>query len=256
MNDQEVIRTLRIISKVYGNILDGSQNAVIPSAIASIKESKKEYERTKQNSPRGVIIEPWGYAIDDVAPLRFKPSKVKDLDLQVDVYCDIRWTDDSFPVKQEIKVRLWSNHDEIMFNPNRDSPMVLEKLSDPARKWQGRVVSRFHFDKANPTQQGPKYHMQIGGNPKEYELCWHPSSVNIPRLPYHPMELFLTCQMIAANFFWDNYLEIREKSEWRGALILCQRHLLLPYYKHCLETLQNLETLPQGESLLDSLWVN
>ena len=178
------------------------------------------------------------------------PSKVRDLNLQVDVYCKIYWKDDAIPIEQDIKVRLWSDHGQLIFDPDRDALAVLEKLTDPSRERQGRVISRFHFDRANETQQGPKYHLQFGGNPKGYELCWHPGSVNIPRFQYHPMELFLTCQLIAANFFRDDYLEIKETSEWRGALALCQGQLLLGHYQDCLNTLN------KGDSLLDHLWIS
>ncbi len=250
MNDQEVIRTLGIISKVYEIILDSSRSIVIPSAISSVKASKAEHEWTKRNQSRGVKVKPWGYVIDDAKPLRFVTSRVKDLNLQVDVYCKIYWQGDAVPIEQDIKVRLWSEHNELIFDPDRDSPAVYDKLTDPLRDWPGRVISRFHFDKANKTQQGPLYHLQFGGNPKAYELCWHPTSVNIPRFQYHPMELFLICQLIAANFFWSDYLEIRETSEWRAALALCQKHLLLNHYRDCLNTLE------KGEPLLDSLWIS
>jgi len=248
MNDQEVIRILGIISKVYERILDSSQSVVIQSAISSVRESRAEYVRTKRNQSRGAKIRSWGYSIEDDMPLRFVPSRAKDFNLQVDVYCKIYWEDDSIPAEQDIKVRLWSEHDQLIFDPDRDAQVVYEKLVDPSRERNGRVISRFHFDKANQSQQGPEYHLQFGGNPKGYELCWHPSSVNIPRFLYHPMDLFLTCQLIAANFFRDDYLEIKEKSEWRGALALCQKHLLVNHYRKCLKILE------EGESLLDGFW--
>ena len=183
-------------------------------------------------------------------PLRFVPSRVKDFNLQVDVYCKIYWKDDQIPFEQDIKIRLWSNHEQLIFDPERDAIAIKNKLEDSSRERQGRVISRFHFDKANKTQQGPNYHLQFGGNPKEYELCWHPSSVNIPRFQYHPMELFLTCQLVAMNFFREDYLEIKQTNEWRGALALCQNHLLVGHYQNCLDVLN------RGDSLLDKLWVS
>jgi hypothetical protein len=87
-------------------------------------------------------------------------------------------------------------------------------------------------------------------SPEDYELCWHPKKVNVPRLNYQPMELFLTCQMIASNFFWKEYLEIREKSEWREEVIYYQERLLRGYYKKCLDAIEN------KEPLLDKLWVS
>lgn len=250
MDHRRVISTLNLISKTYKRILDPSASFVIPGAIASVKQSKEAYDFAKRNASRNVDLEPWGYTIEDHSPLRFITSPVKDLQLQADVYCDIRWMEDDIPVKQEIKIRVWSHHTPVIFDPRRDSSDIEQELSDPTRKWSGRVISRFHFDKANDGQQGPMYHLQVGGNSKNYELCWHPASVSVPRFEYHPMELFLSCQMIAANFFWDEYLEIRQKSEWIQTLLMYQKALWLDHYQRCYAALQ------EDKPLLDALWLN
>ncbi len=116
------------------------------------------------------------------------------------------------------------------------------------------MVSRFHLDRVSKGHTGtaehhPEYHLQFGGKPEDYELCWHPKKVNVPRLLYHPMELFLTCQMIAANFFWNDYLEIREKSEYRTELFMYQESFLEDYYTSCLNAIHN------KDSMLDELGV-
>jgi hypothetical protein len=252
MDPERVKASLQQIRKVYRRILDDTTQAVvIPGAVASVDTTKREYDYAVRNRTRGFTPEPWGYTITHDQPLRFKPSKPPNgVMMQVDIYCDVRWMDDDTPVKQDIKVRTWSEHDETIFDPDRDAQRVFERLADPTRTHRGRVVSRFHFDKANPDQKlGPEYHLQIGGNPEEYELCWHPKKVNVPRFDYRPMELFLVCQMIAANFFWDEYLEIREKREWREELILYQDLLLERHYEDCLNLIRS------HESLLDGLWV-
>src|ERR1700736_4131283 len=120
MNDQEVIRTLGIIGKAYERILDTSQSFVIPGAISNVRISKKHYDWTRRNEPRGIEVKSWGYTISDDMPLRFLKSRVKDFDLEVDVYCKIYWKDDAIPVEQDIKVRLWSKHDPLIFDSNRD----------------------------------------------------------------------------------------------------------------------------------------
>lgn len=245
--------SLRLIGKVYNKILDETSLAIVlPSAEANVRTMKEQYDYAKRNQSRGFTPESWGYTIEHTQPLRFVPSKIlRGVELQIDVYCDVRWEDDDRPVKQDIKVRIWSQHDETIFDPHRDSTEIFDRLADPERMHQGRVISRFHFDKANPDQKkGPEYHLQFGGKSEDYELCWHPKSVDIPRLEYHPMELFLTCQVIAANFFWKEYLEIREKREWREELILYQNLLLLNHYEKCLNVIKN------HELLLDSLWIS
>lgn len=252
MNAERVKTSLKQVGKVYKEILDNTttQN-VLSNAIASVGVTKERYDYAVRNQTRGFTPEPWGYTINHDDPLRFKSTQIPNgVKLQVDIYCDIRWTDDDDkPVKQDIKVRIWSQHDETIFNPNRDSEEVFAQLSNPDRLYPGRVVSRFHFDKANPNQVGPEYHLQFGGIPEDYELCWHPKKVNVPRLIYQPMELFLTCQMIAANFFWDEYLEIREKPEWKSELVLYQNTLLYDYYQRCLDS------ITRKDSLVDTLWM-
>jgi len=217
-----------------------------------VRATKERYDWAKRNASRGIVPEPWGYTIFDSRPLKFRPSPVLGgIRPVVDVYCDVRWADDDIPAKQEIKVRLWTEHNDTIFDADRDSEAILERLCEPGRTHPGRVVSRYHFDKADPTQsKGPRYHVQYGGIPRGYELCWHPSAVDVPRLQHQPAELFLTCQMIAANFFWEKYLEIREKAEWRGELLLYQDLLLENYYRECLDAVTN------HESLLDTLWTS
>jgi len=252
MNPERVKASLQQIRKMYRRILDATTGAVvIPAAVASVDTTKREYDYAVKNRTRGFTPEPWGYTISHDQPLRFKPARIPNgIELQVDVYCDVRWAEEDKPVKQDIKVRVWSQYDEVIFNPERDAPIIETKLVNPERNHPGRVVARFHFDRADPGQKtGPEYHLQFGGKSEDYELCWHPKKVNVPRFEYRPMELFLTCQMIAANFFWEEYLEIREKSEWRKELVLYQDRLLTDHYENCLNLIRN------HESLLDGLWV-
>jgi hypothetical protein len=252
MDPERVKTSLNQIRKVYRRILDDStRDIVIPHAIASVDTTKQSYDYAVRNRTRGFIPEPWGYTITHDQPLRFKPARIPNgIELQVDVYCDVRWADDDRPVRQDIKVRIWSQHDEVIFDPERDAQIIETKLTSLERNYPGRVVARFHLDRADPGQKaGPEYHLQFGGKPEDYELCWHPKKVNVPRLEYRPVELFLTCQMIVANFFWEEYLEIREKREWREELILYQDLLLRRHYENCLNLIRN------HESLLDGLWV-
>jgi hypothetical protein len=66
---------------------------------------------------------------------------------------------------------------------------------------------------------------------------------------FQPMELFLTCQLVAANFYWKDYEEIRKKGEWKRELIQYQKLLLLPHYRKCVELLDS------NKPLLDELLV-
>lgn len=250
MDPKRIIRSLEHIRKVYSKLLEPqSKSVVLPQAVASVEESREYYEYRKQNQPRGFVPEPWGYTINHDMPLRFTRSMVDGVELQVDVYCDVRWAEADVPVKQDIKVRVWSEHDPIIFDPARDSSEIQDELTAPYRDPPGRVVQRFHFDRANQNQPGPMYHFQVGGRPESYELCWHPESVKVPRLSFQPLELFLTCQIVAANFFWDDYIEIRNRSEWRAEVLQYQDLLLVDHFQECLDAIQS------HKSLLDTLWM-
>jgi hypothetical protein len=250
MDPERVQSTLRLIGKVYKRVLDDTAQYVIPSAVEMVSLTKEQYDYAKRNLTRGYVPEPWGYTIDHQQPLRFKPKKIPNgIELQPEVYCDIRWMDADIPVKQDIKVRIWCEHAETIYVEDRDSPRILEQLADPKRQYKGRVVSRFHFDKADLTAghtYHPEYHLQFGGISMGYELCWHPPKVNVPRLNHQPMELFLTCQMIAANFYWEEYQEIKEKREWREGLVYCQELVLRDYYQKCVKLIEDKESLLDG----------
>lgn len=256
MDPQKVINSLQLIGKVYKPILDDSYQYVIPQAVATVQATKNAYDYARRNQPRGFVPEPWGYSIQHDSPLKFLSVAVPNsVEMYVDVYCDVRWSEQDVPIVQDIKVRVWSNHSETIFDDKRDSRVVLDELTKEGRKYLGRVVSRLHFDKANlnpNTGPGyhPEYHVQYGGISEEYELCWHPKKVNVPRLNHQPLELFLVCQMVAANFFPEIYRDqIREKAEWRQELIHYQNLILRGYYEKCLGAINN------NNSLLDDLCV-
>jgi len=250
MDYRRVQRSLRLITKTYARILDRpAQNLWLPSAIGSVESTRKRYDYAVHNQPRGFTPEPWGYTIGHDQPVRFVPTEVNGINLQVDIYCDIRWIEAEVPVVQDIKVRVWSTHARTIFEPERDADNINDVLRDPGRTAVGRVISRFHFDKANRGQPGPEFHLQIGGKAEPYELCWHPESVKVPRLAHPPLELFLACQLVAANFFPREYAEIKQRSEWLGELRWQQASLLRDHYQRCLNAID------AKESLLDALWM-
>jgi hypothetical protein len=252
MDRKRVKSSLDLISKVYGSILHESHQYVLPDAQAAVDLTKEKYDWAQTNRTRDpkIIPNPWGYTIHHDHPLQFIPVQIPNgVELHVDVYGQVLWEEDRLPLIQDIKIRVWSDHQELIFDEDRDAEAIYEQLLSAERNHTGRVISRFHLDKANRNQKyGPKYHLQFGGISESYELCWHPKKVNVPRLEYHPMELFLTCQMIAANFFWEEYLDI--KSKWRNEIIFYQDLFLKSYYEECLRAINN------RQILLESLWVS
>jgi len=62
------------------------------------------------------------------------------------------------------------------------------------------------------------------------------------------MDMVLICQLIAANFYGQDYRAFRESAEWKGALRKSQAHLLQSYYAECAAAIK------REDDLLDHLW--
>jgi hypothetical protein len=236
MNVAWIKAGLREIKRDFQRILDNGMGDVIDEAIAEIESSKEAFDELqgKTHHP-GLTPRPWGYHVYPEAPLRFKPSKyaIKGLNLWVDLYCTVLWVEEgAMPVEQQIHLRVWSDELNYVYRQSWDSEEVLNALID------GRVMLRCHFDLANPGQPGPKYHLQFGGNARGDELCWFPKTIKLPRLAYPPMDLILACQLVAANFYWEEYNEFRETREWINVLRRSQEYLLRDYYDGCLKALE------------------
>lgn len=233
------------IRKDMGHLLDESSIYILDEAEGNMKAAYNQFKSGKRDT--------WGYIIHPSRPLTFKPSERPTTTNKVDIYCDIRWSDDSLPLQQDIKIRVWGIAEDIVYRSEFDSDVIHEKLTSPTRDKSGRVISRYHFDKVNhqvssiSDEYHPVYHIQIGGKSEPYELCWHPSSFDIPRIPHHPMDFFLACQLVAVNFFPSEYRSIRKSAEWHTHLSTTQKMLLREYYQSCIMAIDS------GKSLLDEL---
>ena len=221
------------IKRNFSSILDDDAERILDDAVAELDATKKKFEeRQGKTHDSRLAPEPWGYRIYPDNPLCFKPRTIGGLNLWVDLYCTVLWEkEEELPVKQDIHLRVWSDEIDYIYRPDWDSKVVYNRLTE------GRVMLRCHFDLANPNQDGPKYHFQFGGNPRGNELCWFPEVIKLPRLPYPPMDLILVCQLIAANFYWKDYIEFQETPEWKSALRRSQAYLLKGYYEGCLSAL-------------------
>jgi hypothetical protein len=87
------------------------------------------------------------------------------------------------------------------------------------------LLSRWHLDLANSTadgwQDGPLIHLQYGGYSRHKELQVH--TLSEPRWCHPPMEIVLLCELVAANFYRDKWVEFRETPSWAGAIKLYER---------------------------------
>lgn len=250
MNSKQIIRSLNIIKNRLNDTLEPEAERVINAAISSLKNSKTEYDRYQRRSDLlRKPINDWGYQILE-PPLRFKVANCKGYRLRPDIICNFRWQKEgALPTIQELVLRVWSNDEHLIYREEYDSETIAELMTTPHNGLQERVMLRCHFDLANPKQSGPRYHLQIGGNPRAGEHGWYPKELDLPRLLHQPFDLVLLCELVVANFFPDEYKNMRRKRDWHSAVTMSERYLLEEYYTQCLEAVKD-----KKRTLLGTLW--
>ena len=242
----DVHRSLETIGSRLAPILDDTSHSVIAQAKAMLLDSaEKHRERVRQANRRLPPI-PWGFRIEPEAPLRFNEIVVDRLKFRVDLFLRSYW--DSVPAAMpavlNVAIRIWALDDNVCFREDWDA----QRLASDVLSGNGRVMLRMHFDLANRDQDGPKYHLQFGGNQHEGELNWFPENLSVPRLLHSPVDLVLASEMIAATFYADDYKAIRRESSWLDSMRTSQVHLLSSYLTKASTAVLN------GTSLLESLW--
>lgn len=168
----------------------------------------------------------WDFNIERKKPLRFLMNNSK---LEVDISCNIKGSGDDIK-EQSMELRIWSYDDKICFRDDVDSASIKEKIRGSGCK---RVILRFHIDLRNPdvTNPEPIHHLQIGGISEENEYCWFPKQIDVPRFPHPPMDIILICEFVMLNFFPDEYLNLRNKPEWKHIVMYSEDIFLKNYFK-------------------------
>jgi len=112
-------------------------------------------------------------------------------------------------------------------------------------------VARWHVDLANEKddafQPGPLFHLQFGGHQQGFRDRDHP--LKAPRWCHPPMEAALLCEVIAANFFEEKWLVLREDPAWCEAIAHFQRLCYPSYLNKLAEAL-----LKPRATLLNEVW--
>ncbi|MGB0386212.1 MAG: hypothetical protein ACPGWR_15495 [Ardenticatenaceae bacterium] len=250
MNYKHLIRSLTMIKRRLRPCLESGAEGVIDTAIAGLKKSKADYDKFQKR--KDLLKKPfndWGYEIL-TPPLRFKVAEYKGYRLRPDIICNFRWQQEgALPTTLELVLRVWSADERLIYREEYDSEAIAELMTSPHNGLQERVMLRCHFDLANPNQSGPRYHLQIGGNPRAREHGWYPKELDLPRLVHQPFDLVLLCELVTANFFPTQYKDIRPKPDWHWAIKTSERYLLEQYYTECLAAVKN-----KKSTLLSALW--
>lgn len=242
------------LPKLFGRLLEADAPDLLAQASSELKYTKTLYE-TQARQTHDPNQEPtaWGYTIHPNRPLRFVQSEeIKGFDPIVDVYGHVRWIEEgSLPVEQSFVLRVWS--EQLAYRPNLDSDSIERALNSKSSK--KRVILRYHFDLANIGQDGPKFHLQFGGKPQDEELFWFPKiASDLPRLPSPPMDLILMCQIVAANFFRDEYLQLSRRPEWKALISASEEAFLKPYIDKCATVLEDMSRVSLLDSISNAEW--
>ena len=242
----QVQRSLETVGKLLNAILDDRADVVIEQAKSMLRESKCQYDESKRQGRQERELRPWGFSISPNDPLRFEPTEVRGLKLRVDLFLEEYWAEEPAdqPCQLNVAIRVWSLDPQMYFREEWDASRLKDQ-TDPVR---GRVMLRIHFDLANAEQSGPKYHAQMGGNPRPNELYWFPEALSVPRLLHTPVDLVLASELVAATFYPNKYQDIRREDSWRGARKVSQEHLLRGYFEEALTAVKS------NDSVLDVLW--
>ena len=89
---------------------------------------------------------------------------------------------------------------------------------------EGKLVARHHHDLANRGQNGPVWHVQMGGAPaRDHRL-------DVPRWPIAPMDPVLVIELAVYCFFHDTWKSLRTSNPWRR-IVKRSEDLLLPHYQ-------------------------
>jgi hypothetical protein len=101
-------------------------------------------------------------------------------------------------------------------------------------------ISRWHLDLANCDdagnwQSGPLVHLQYGGHHHDARHLDHP--LKVPRWCHPPLELALLSEVVAANFFEEAWLALRDDPNWCAAICLYQKLCFERYAEKLASTL-------------------
>lgn len=114
-------------------------------------------------------------------------------------------------------------------------------------------VSRWHIDWANSKdfsmQPGPLVHLQYGGHRPGHRATDHP--LKVPRWSHPPMDILLLCEVVVANFYEEEWEQVREDPNWCLAIALGQKLCYTAYLRKMLVGLSI-----SSKTMLHSMWAS
>lgn len=125
--------------------------------------------------------------------------------------------------------------------------LALEVLDE-----EGNVLIKHHIDFANSSdgqfQEGPLFHLQFGGHTPNHAKSFE-VPIKEPRWLCFPLDVVLLCEVVVANFYPEEWAELKSLPGWNGPIVSSQKLCIIPF----LNTLQNKASI-SSRSLLDQIW--
>lgn len=98
-------------------------------------------------------------------------------------------------------------------------------------------------------QSGPLTHLQFGGHHHGNRAQDHP--LKVPRWCHPPMDVALLCEVVAANFYEEEWLGLRDEPNWCQSISLFQRLCYTHYFDSMTKSLSMSST-----TALRSMWAS
>lgn len=250
MSVAEIIRDIETLERHLQPILVGDSVQVLEQARAQLMAFEKTTRRRARKNREQL---PWEIRITSERSLKFRQSW-DEKRLQPDLFCRLIGPgEEGWPFqRQEFVIRVWSLDDGLSYRCEFDGNSIREWLKTQSKP--DRVLFRFHFDRAEKGAKGTLFHLQVGGKPVEEarEMCWFTGLPGLPRIPAPPMDLFMACELVAANFFNDHFERLCEEPEWLAIIRRAEQRTVAKYYQMCRDHMAVSDLI--SRSLLKKLW--
>ena len=253
MSAAEIIRDVRYLQNLVGDLLDLDSTLVLDQVIAQLQACTTTNRRPRRRQASTPL---WEFKIGSERPLKFRPSmNESNRKLRPEIFCHLIGPGVSgLPFqRQELVIRIWSMDRTLSYRPELDASSISDWLNESST--EDRVILRLHFDKASEGQKGTVFHLQVGGKPieEEREKCWLTGLPGLPRIPLQPMDLVLACELVIANFYHDSFQNLCQDPEWCAVVKRAEQRTIRTYYETCCSHLSS-SWERSKHTLLKRLW--
>jgi hypothetical protein len=158
----------------------------------------------------------WTYQLDLARPIVFAPAQ--------------------HPKYGSVQPRI-AAHISVKESKDARPPFEILKLSLEITNVAGESLQRWHVDRANKSkeryQQGPLYHLQIGGHWRGGDRSFE-VDLEEPRWCHPPLDVVLLAEVVAANFYPKEWRLLHARDTWCGLVQSSQKLCFTDYTKKLL----------------------